>query len=423
MWTADVEDAMGGRFETQVVGNASANRVSCTKGSDYNMKRAASSSSLVAAAEGPTMQRKPNPPRSSTGFTLIELLVVIAIIGVLVALLLPAVQSAREAGNRAKCQNNLKQLGLAALQYHDTYNAFPSGWYCQAPVYDANGNLLTDSNCATTATPYQTYMWGLLPSLFGKLEQTNLFNELNLLLPPTNIENSTAIRRTLDVFVCPSNRRPEATTQTGSTQKIGPSDYRGNMAGGMILPVAGSNCPTQDPTNQYCCLYDNGVTYQNSSVSIADITGRHDQHDPDRRDHFGQLVHGHELLRPDQHRSHPQPADRHPGCQLLHVLDEQASRSGQLRELRRQRPPGQPDDQQAGSQQAHDSRRGRDHLGRRNALPARARGLSDAGTSRLRRIDGLDDEARAGLSSTIVIHHGDLRPATAIVALYLMDSV
>ena len=223
------------------------------------------------------MQRKPNPPRSSTGFTLIELLVVIAIIGVLVALLLPAVQSAREAGNRAKCQNNLKQLGLAALQYHDTYNAFPSGWYCQAPVYDANGNLLTDSNCATTATPYQTYMWGLLPSLFGKLEQTNLFNELNLLLPPTNeagivtIENSTAIRRTLDVFVCPSNRRPEATTQTGSTQKIGPSDYRGNMAGGMILPVAGSNCPTQDPTNQYCCLYDNGVTYQNSTVSIADI--------------------------------------------------------------------------------------------------------------------------------------------------------
>ncbi|MGZ3413415.1 MAG: DUF1559 family PulG-like putative transporter [Isosphaeraceae bacterium] len=223
------------------------------------------------------MQRKPNPPRSSTGFTLIELLVVIAIIGVLVALLLPAVQSAREAGNRAKCQNNLKQLGLAALQYHDTYNAFPSGWYCQAPAYDADGNLLTDSNCATTATRYRTYMWGLLPSLFGKLEQTNLFNELNLLLPPTNeagivtIENSTAIRRTLDVFVCPSNRRPEATTQTGSTQKIGPSDYRGNMAGGMILPVAGSNCPTQDPTNQNCCLYDNGVTYQNSTVSIADI--------------------------------------------------------------------------------------------------------------------------------------------------------
>ena len=165
------------------------------------------------------MQRKPSQPRSSTGFTLIELLVVIAIIGVLVALLLPAVQSAREAGNRAKCQNNLKQLGLAAQQYHDAFNTFPSGWYCQAPSYDATGNLLTDINCATPSTPYQPYMWGLLPSLFGKLEQTNLFNEVNFYLPPTNIENSTAIRRTLDVLVCPSNRRPETTTQTGSTQQ------------------------------------------------------------------------------------------------------------------------------------------------------------------------------------------------------------
>lgn len=136
----------------------------------------------------------------SLGFTLVELLVVIAIIGILVALLLPAVQAAREAGRRSSCSNNLKQMALAFHNYHDTYKVFPSA---------AMAGTLADHSALVSILPF--------------IEQSNVSNNYDFTLGNSaNLMSSIKV----DVYVCPSAvigrsiGSPCDTPITGTTDKF-----------------------------------------------------------------------------------------------------------------------------------------------------------------------------------------------------------
>ena len=123
------------------------------------------------------------------GFTLIELLVVIAVIGVIVSLLLPAVQSAREAARRASCTNNLRQIGLAMHGYHDVHGRLPMG-YTFAPGYARGG-----------------FGWGAM--ILPGLEQRPLFDSANFSLPLWSGANTTAATTAVETFLCPSDETSE----------------------------------------------------------------------------------------------------------------------------------------------------------------------------------------------------------------------
>jgi prepilin-type N-terminal cleavage/methylation domain-containing protein len=131
------------------------------------------------------------------GFTVIELLVVIMIIGTLVALLLPAVQAAREAARRSACSNNLHQIGLALHNYHATYNILPPG------------------SIVAASSPLRQNGWGWGAQILPYLEQTPLFNTVNMMWCTTDSANLTALGQSLAAFSCPSDPAP-STVPVGS---------------------------------------------------------------------------------------------------------------------------------------------------------------------------------------------------------------
>ena len=132
--------------------------------------------------------RKRGGPR--LGFTLVELLVVIAIIGILIALLLPAVQAAREAGRRSQCSNNLKQVCLALLNYEHTNKTFPSGMICDAGDSPAQ---------TTTFRPN----WVILTLPY--MENLSLYRSFDFTVPISNGNNRVARGTLLPSFLCPTD--------------------------------------------------------------------------------------------------------------------------------------------------------------------------------------------------------------------------
>ncbi|MBX6316381.1 MAG: DUF1559 domain-containing protein [Isosphaeraceae bacterium] len=172
---------------------------------------------------------RPEEPNRRPGFTLIELLVVIAIIGVLIALLLPAVQSAREAARRAQCTNNLKQLGIALHNYHDAFGSFPASiWRTQ------------DSSSWPGARPTRPQFHSWIAMVLPHLEQVPVYNAINFSLPingtvpgaPANygtMANHTALMTPIAVLMCPSDPSPTFSTYPRTDSGVG-WDFVNNRA-------------------------------------------------------------------------------------------------------------------------------------------------------------------------------------------------
>ncbi|MGY8771528.1 MAG: DUF1559 domain-containing protein, partial [Pirellulales bacterium] len=192
--------------------------------------------------------------RTRKGFTLVELLVVIAIIGILIALLLPAVQQAREAARRMQCTNNLKQLGVASHNYHDTFNGFPSGMIDRGSV---------DSQC-----------WGWGSLILPFIEQGNAHETLEVTkrsltaVLSSPAANQLAVLETpIDAFICPSDSGADVQGQVVDQRKFsairqGLSNYIGVMGHYSDAATDATNSRTKNT----------GVFFVNSKIRFRDIT-------------------------------------------------------------------------------------------------------------------------------------------------------
>ncbi len=186
------------------------------------------------------------------GFTLIELLVVIAIIAVLIALLLPAVQQAREAARRSQCKNNLKQLGIALHNYHDTHQVFPAGGY-----YTRKGSFFV--------------------SLFPYMDQAAAYNQLDFNSSFTS--NGGTITAAMTAFLptirvpglnCPSSEMTTYAAHPNDNLTVQRANYVG-IAGAVYSPADGTTILALNTGLVYGWNVNNGVLPANGRARMRDI--------------------------------------------------------------------------------------------------------------------------------------------------------
>ena len=188
-------------------------------------------------------------------FTLIELLVAIGIIGMLVALLLPAIQAAREAARRTQCANHLKQIGLALHQHHDTYGKFPPGWV-QAPFTVPQGKIIEGGH-------------GFFPFLLPYLEQESLARTYRWDKRSQGPDNKLVASTQLAVAQCPSAEPARWVTAVEEPINYGYGGRGacGDYAGIREIDSRLVDLGLVDPASNY-----DGVLAQNYLTRIADIT-------------------------------------------------------------------------------------------------------------------------------------------------------